>query len=418
MEKIAFITGNTPFGKGETFILVELLALKKMGANLIVIPRDISYESFHKKAVSLRDAVVITSWFDINIAKKFLEFFFVNPGLLLKIINDICLKARTIKLACKNLVVLPRAVYISKVLKENPVSHIHVHWGSTTSTMAFIISRITNIPWSLTLHRWDIYENNILKRKVGHASFTRCISERGKKDLLRIIGDELASKVKIIHMGAEIPSLSGDSIINRLNGWDNPEKYFTMAVPANLVPEKGHQYLIEACNVLIRKGFDRFKIVFYGNGPLRKDLEKNVKNKNLGRHITLPGAIPHEQLTRLYQEGKIDIVILPSIITEDGDFEGIPVALMEAMGYGIPVITTNTGSIPELISDCAGIIVTDKSEDELANAIFKLIHDKQLAVKMALNGYDKVASEFAIEKSAFSLLKELKMLHKRESVAV
>lgn len=110
----------------------------------------------------------------------------------------------------------------------------------------------------------------------------------------------------------------------------------------------------------------------------------------------------------LYHNRKVDLVILPSIITEDGEFEGIPVSLMEAMAYAIPVITTRTGSIPELLSNDAGILVRQKSPEDLADTMLKLIKNKKFAIEVGLKGLEKVKSEFFVLRTTESLLEEIR----------
>ena len=93
----------------------------------------------------------------------------------------------------------------------------------------------------------------------------------------------------------------------------------------------------------------------------------------------------------------VDCTILPSIDLGAGEHEGIPVALIEAMGYGIPVISTSTGGIPELLSDGAGILVPHKDPVALADAIKSLLNDARLGKQLSYAGYKRVIDEFSIE---------------------
>jgi len=262
--------------------------------------------------------------------------------------------------------------------------------------MAYVFSKITGIPWSFTLHRWDIGENNMLKEKVRTAKFVRCISEDGKNKLLSIIGREYEEKVKVIHMGVEIP----EEILQLHKNRD----FFTIVTPANLLEVKGHKYLIEACEILVNRGFRNFQCIFYGEGPLREELENIIKDKNLTEFIKLPGAIPHEKLLNMYKNREIDIVILPSIKIDSGEHEGIPVALMEAMAYSIPVISTNTGGILELIGDGSGIMIEEKNSLVLADAIEKLMKDETFREEIGKKGRLKVMREFNLEYIAKHLI--------------
>jgi len=396
--KVAYITAQAPWGRGETFIMDEMLAVKESGAELLIIPRNPTREVFHQEAQTLLGNAI---WLPLLSPKMFYIFFLsllTNPRLW-KIMGAIFHHSRNWSIFTKNLIVVPKGAYVAYFFKKKNVAHIHTHWGSTTATMAYIASQLSDIPWSFTLHRWDIKENNMLREKVESSEFVRCISEHGKNELLGIIGKNYGEKIKVIHMGVEVP----ENIPEHEEKKNNLHK-FTIVTPANLLEVKGHKYLIEACSVLINRGIRNFQCIFYGEGPLRAKLENLIEEKGLDDYIKMPGAIPHEKLMMEYENREIDVVILPSIITKSGEHEGIPVALMEAMAYGIPVISTNTGGIPELIGDGSGIIVEEKNAKAIADAIEGLILDKNFYRMLSLKGREKILKEFSIKENVKNLL--------------
>ena len=397
MNKVAFITSVTPFGSQETFILTELLALKRVGVEMIVIPRDLSGEIFHKKAEKLIEKTLCVPWLDINIMKIFMTFCLLHPLIFIRLVYRICFRARNLKIALKNAVMLPKAIYLSEILLQESVCHIHAHWASTTATMAFIISQVTGIPWSFTAHRWDIKENNILREKCKTAEFVRAISERGKKEIIEIIDNEnVSQKIIVIHMGVDIPEKDG--------GPGRASDMFTIMCPANLLPVKGHRYLLDACRILADKGL-KFSCLIAGDGPLEKDLKQFATNLKLDQSVEFMGRLSHQAIFELYDTGKIDAVVLPSIITDDGENEGIPVALIEAMSYGIPVISTGTGSIPELLGDGSGLTANQRDPEALAFSIERLMKDKHLYVQISGKGKDKIREEFSLDYTAEKLQK-------------
>jgi len=396
--KVAYITAQAPWGQGETFIIDEMLALKEAGVELLIIPRKPTKQVFHQEAQALLENAV---WLPL-ISPRTIGIFFMSllaKPRLWKVLSAIVRCSRSWYILVKNLAVVPKGVYIASLLEKKSIEHIHAHWGSTTATMAYIASQLSDIPWSFTLHRWDIKENNMLREKVESAKFVRIISEHGKNELLGIIGKNYKEKIKVVHMGVEVPK----NIPEHKEKKNNLHK-FTIVTPANLVEKKGYKYLIEACSVLINRGIRNFQCVFYGEGPLRAKLENLIEKKGLNNYIKTPGAIPHEKLMMEYRNQEIEVVILPSIITKGGELEGIPVALMEAMAYGIPVISTNTGGIPELLSAGAGIIVEEKNSHQLADAIENLITDSDLARKLDQKGYERVKDQFNIHKNVAQLL--------------
>jgi colanic acid/amylovoran biosynthesis glycosyltransferase len=398
VNKLAYISAETPLGRGETFILSEIMSLKKLGADILIIPRDRSHELFHKRAEPLLKDALIIPWFDIKIAKEFLKYIYRNPIAFLRIVNDVAFNARNAKIALKNLIILPKALYLSVILKDKSISHIHAHWGSTTSTMAYIISRITTVPWSFTAHRWDIRENNLLKDKCKAASFVRVINQKGRKEMIKIAKDgSLIEKILVVHMGVDMPEINGRSSATA-------SEMFTILLPANLILVKGHKYLIEACRIIADKGI-KFKCLIAGDGPLEESLKIMVSDLGLDGCIKFLGRLSHERLLDLYENGRINVVVLPSILTEDGENEGIPVALIEAMSYTIPVISTDTGGIPELIGDGSGIMVKEKESEAIANAILKLRKDPSYGSLLGQLGRKKVESGFNISVISRRLIK-------------
>jgi colanic acid/amylovoran biosynthesis glycosyltransferase len=399
--KILFITAQTPWGKGETFIFKEMLELKRQGIDLVIIPRNPPKEVFHKEAKELLENAIWMAMINFRMIASFC-LALLTKITLWRILLAIIINSRNPKILIKNLAVFPKAVFIAKIIKKEDIDHIHAHWGSTTATLAYIISRLTGIPWSFTLHRWDIKENNMLKEKVKFAKFVRCISEHGKNELYEIVDGNYRKKIKVVHMGVK-PSIGIDEYSK------NKEK-FTIITPANLVEVKGHRYLIEACEILVNQGIKNFQCIFYGEGPLKEELENLIKEKKLTDFIAMPGAIPHENLLKMYKNREIDMVILPSITTRDGEHEGIPVSLMEAMAYGIPVISTNTGGIPELLYNGAGIIVNEKSPEQLAEAILKVMKSKDLRRELTEREFQRIKENFNIEKNTKILLKLIQEL--------
>jgi len=397
--KLLYITAQAPWGQGETFILEEMLEVKRQGIDLLVIPRNPPKEIFHKDAEEVLENAVWLPLINFKMVISFLKALFTTVSFW-KILGIILTHSQNPWIFIKNLMVFPKGIFIAKTIQKEKIEYIHAHWGSTTSTMAYIVSQITGIPWSFTLHRWDIAENNLLKEKVRSAKFARIISEHGKNKLFEIIGPEYKEKIQVVHMGVKIPS--------GVSEFRKDKKIFTIVTPANLLEVKGHKYLINACSILVNQGIKNFQCIFYGTGPLRTELENLVKEKKLTDYIKIPGAIPREKLIEMYRSQEIDTVVLPSIITSEGELEGIPVSLMEAMAYKVPVISTNTGGIPELLSDESGVIVKERSSEQLTEAIVEIMKDDNFRKKLLENGYKKVREEFNINQNVKNLLKLIK----------
>jgi len=398
-NKIAYISVRVPWGRGETFIIEEMLAVKEAGTEIVIIPRSPTKEVFHPKAQALlKNAIWLPS---IN-PKMIVIFFisFLTKPRLWKVLSSILRHSQTWRNLAKNLVVLPKGVYIADLLKEKGVKHIHTHWSTTTSTLAYIFSQLTGIPWSFTAHSEMILWNNMIKEKVKTASFVRVISKHRREDLLRIAGQSYQDKVFILHMGVSVPPY--DIVVSKTI---RQSKRNIIGCIGMLDRIKGQKYLIKACYILKQQGFN-YKCLIIGEGKERRELEALINSLKLNTEVELVGVLSHSKVINILSEDKIDIMVLPSItLPLKKRAEGIPVALMEAMADGIPVISTATGSIPELLGDNSGILVPEKNPEALAEAIRKALTDHKLREKLIRQGYEKVSTEFNIKLIAQNLVK-------------
>ncbi len=395
MKRVAYITVNTPFDWGETFILSELLVMSELGVELVVIPRDARKNIIHAKAKELLRNTITVPWFNVNVVKASLRFIFVRPRQFFRILLKVALHARNTKIAIKNLIVLPKSLYLADVLVKNGISHIHAHWATTPSTMALIISDITGITWSFTAHSLDILDNNILRTKCQQASFVRVISKVKGEEVIDIVQSvHLDRKLKVIHMGVRLPTL---------RNYEGATDIFVFLCPASLIPIKGHVFLFEACRILLQRGL-QFRCLLAGPGPLRDEMIALRSRLKLDNFIDFLGLLPNELLINMYEERRVHAVVLPSITVKNKQ-EGIPVALMEAMSYGLPVIATETGGIPELLGDGAGLMVAEKDAEALARAMERLMADKSLCLSMGRAGRRKIEKDFDIYVNAKEVLR-------------
>lgn len=330
--------------------IIPLFARGKLRADWGIISEN--YYIYQEKLLSIR------------ILFSFLNFVCFHPVLFYK--NLLLLKESSFSQFIKNLTVLPKSIWISNLISKEKPDHIHAHWGNTTSTAVMLATNITLVPWSFTCHRWDIYENNLLGKKSESANFVRFISNKGKSDSLQF--NVQLEKSIVIPMGTEIPKKPNFPI------WRNDGEEFIIICPANLIPVKGHIYLINAIDKLIKERY-KIKLLLAGEGMLKKEIQAVVKEYGIENNVIFLGHLLHNDLLDLYINAKIHLLVLPSVDLGNGEHEGIPVSLMEAMSYGIPVISTDTGSINELLPKEIGLTVPHKNADELAQKIKQIYNN-------------------------------------------
>ncbi|SHK15866.1 Glycosyltransferase involved in cell wall bisynthesis [Clostridium cavendishii DSM 21758] len=397
---LIYVTAQVPYGKGEQFIPPEIIEMRKLGNNIKILPLRPAKEigQGHENSV-ISEYCDRTPLINIKVILCLFKYIIIHPIKVLNIISKIIFKSGSIVKVFKNIILIPKGLYMGQEALKYKADHIHCHWASTSATAAYIASVISDIPWSFTAHRWDIYENNMLKEKAKTASFFRVINKKGYNDICKYIRSEDVSKCKIIHVGIFL-----DNQNNSTFEVNNREE-FLIVVPASLIEVKGHKYLIEAINMLKDKNLICH---FYGEGELEEELLTEIKKLGLQDKILLKGQVAHEDLLEMYKTKAVDVLILPSILTDAGEHEGIPVSLMEAMANKIPVISTNTGGIPELLEEGSGILVDDKSSEQLKDAILRLLEDKEIAIELGEAGYNKVLNEFDINKVCLNLQQEFK----------
>lgn len=382
--RIIYITANLPYGTDEAFLVPEIAALQALGHELLIVPRSPRKDVVHgKHLLESSESADLLSRNVLRIAARV-------PSAKWNAMVQRIRKSRSMAVAAKNLSVLPKAAWVADLALQWHADHIHCHWAGTTATMSMAASEWSGIPWSFTLHRWDIVENNLLVEKAKSASLVRFISEDGLR-MAREFGVPASDHVRVIHMGVEMPSVRPT-----LGGQ-------VCLCPARLVEIKGHRYLLEAWKKLRNLGSEA-RLWLAGDGPLRPALEAQARELALGDSVKFLGTVSHHALLNMYKHGGIAVTVLPSIDMGNGGHEGIPVALMEAMSYGVPVIGTRAGGTTELIQSGTGLIVEPKNVAELAAAIHSTMEHPEQAQRLGARGRLHVEQEFNVKRTAAELV--------------
>jgi len=395
--RLAVFTSQAPWGKSESFVLTEIAELRRRVEAILVIPVRPRSALFHGELARRVGQYAIR----LPVVSPMILIcatvaFFRSPGRVARALMEVIKGSSGLSVLMKNLVVYPKAVYVARLVRRFGAHHIHAYWASVPATMALVVSRLTGVPWSFTAHRWDVAENNLLWTKVRAAQFARVISNAGRNEILRIIRKQDWPTLLTLHMGVALPDDPALPIVRS-------KPSFSIGCVANLLEVKGHRYLIEACALLQQRGH-HFVCNIIGHGPLRKDLERRVREYGLQGFVKFWGPLPHEEVIGTLRRREIDLMVLPSIKTATGEHEGIPVALMEALAFRIPVVSTSTGAISELISDGAGVLVKPADAKALADAIERVLVDSAYQSLLAERGFERVSSAFALDTAIDRLL--------------
>jgi glycosyltransferase involved in cell wall biosynthesis len=392
--RLVYVTSSFPFGHGEGFLVAELRALERLGHEVTVVPAlargPVVHEDARAFLARVRDAPLVSAHVVAAAGRGVAR----APGAAAGQLGAVA-RSRSPRILSKNISAFPKALWLAEVVRELGADHVHAHWAATSATLAMVASEVGGVPWSLTVHRWDIREDNLLARKAASASFVRAISRDGLRDLRRRAGSA-ADDAFVLHMGVEMPPAPGPP---RAREDGAP---FRVLVPANLLEVKGHRHLVEAVGLLRARGVPVL-VALAGQGPLRGELESQIARLRLGETCTLVGQLSHVELLGRLAAGEWDAVVLASVETPSGEKEGIPVSLLEAMGHGVPVVGTDAGGVPELLGDGAGLLVPPADPVALAGAIEQLASDEAGRGRLALAGRERVERDFDVDAIAREL---------------
>lgn len=287
------------------------------------------------------------------------------------------------------------ASHLARTSIHDPPSHIHAHFINGPTSLAMFLGFICDIPFSFTMHASMIWRDPIaLANKLQHCAFCVSISEYNRDYIVSQYGKSIFDKIHVVRCGIEPESIASFTHKQREQGLE------ILAV-GQLNARKGFHYLLEACARLKQLGVE-FHCTIVGDGEEREILTETHQRLDLRDSVTLVGSKTQEQIKDYFAAA--DIFALPCVISKDGWRDGIPVALMEAMAWQIPVVTTNILGLPELvISKRTGMLVEPEDPEMLANTIERLLLDPALRQQLGEAGKEWVEKQFNVDRSAESL---------------
>lgn len=390
--KCVYVTKNLPFGVSEAFIFSELEDHIRAGMDITVVPL-MRTKLVHAQKETILARTRARSLIDIYILLAFSRACISQPFQMLACLRDIA-SSRSLNLAIRNAAVLPKAAWLAELCRSEGIDHIHSHWLAVPSTMALFASRLSGTPFSITAHRYDIAQRNLVDAKARHARFVRAIDEAGLREIKAELKRDTPPPI-LVRMGVPLPSRTAPPTTGHL-------PILRVIVGARLVEKKGIAYLIKAASLLRERG-QPIAIDIFGEGPLEVSLRTLADASGVRDSVNFRGATSHDDLLGHLASGRYHVAVLPSVVATDGDKEGIPVFLMEAMATGLPVIGTDNGGIPELLRDGAGLIVSQRNKMELADALAQIAKDEEMRATLSQQGRERVKQDFSAENVARKL---------------
>jgi glycosyltransferase involved in cell wall biosynthesis len=378
----------------ETFIVREIRALIDLGADVRIVSLKAASEAMvQSDAESLLNRVIYPPHMPRAL-------WLAGTEILLHPLRSVAELAQIVRgfrrqpqAMVKTLVTWWRTLAMLRELRRLQPTHLHAHWATYPSTAAMFSAGRLNVPFSFTSHAHDIFlDNHLLAPKLAQARFSVTISQYNRRFLAGRVALVLLDRMRVIHCGVS-PQDYAFKPHDRRPG-------LILAV-GRLDPIKGFEHLVEACSLLARRGVD-FQCGIVGEGPLHAVITQQIASLGLQHKVQLLGARKQEDVRTLLNTAAV--FVLPSVITPQGDRDGIPVALMEAMACGTPVVSTRVSGIPELVTDrLCGLLAAPGDAAELACCIELQLGNTAEVRERVVQARYKVETEFAIAVEAAKL---------------
>jgi len=282
---------------------------------------------------------------------------------------------------------LLQAAYLARVLANSGVGHIHAHFARGATEVATLVSMLTNIPFSFSAHAGDIYtaKQDNLRERIAAARFVVTCTRANQDYLQALVKQDQRHKIRLSYHGVNLEKFDSHVEVR-------PEGPPLILSAGRLVEKKGFRYLLDACRILKEKGHE-FRCLIVGEGPGRAELERAVAALGLDGVVDLPGSCSQEELLTLYRQSMA--FVLSCVVGRNGDRDGIPNVLLEAMAVGRPVISTPISGIPEVIRDGHnGLLTPERDAQALASAIAAVLEDAALRERLSSNARSTVVERF------------------------
>ncbi len=270
-------------------------------------------------------------------------------------------------------------------LWDSSVRHLHAHFCHTPTSVALFAAELLKLPFSFTAHAKDIYTSDPdqLRRKLRQARFVVTCT-RYNADYLRSLVDDGAT-IHTIYHGIDVDFFAYASPAS-------PKAPFRFLSVGRLVAKKGYDDLLRALKILKAGGLD-FSFTHIGSGELDGAIRRQIDELGLRPQVKLLGTLPREEVVRHYRQAHC--FVLASKVASNGDRDGIPNVLIEAMAVGLPIVSTRISAIPELVEDgISGTLVEPAQPEALAAALVRVMSQPERHADQTRHARRRVELDF------------------------
>ncbi|MEZ6136400.1 MAG: glycosyltransferase [Pirellulaceae bacterium] len=386
MCKVAYVVKRYP-RFSETFIVNELLAHEQAGLEIEIFSLRPPVDTHFQDLISqVRAPLTYLSSGAVK-AKEFWDLVHQVQQQFPQLVEKLS------RVTDENSLDVYCGLQLALASMQRGITHLHAHFASSAASVARIASKLSGIPYSITAHAKDIFHESVdhaeLERKIVDSNVTFTVSDFN----LRYFQDQFvpaaASKVVRLYNGMHLDQFPYEMPLNR------PSQIIAVG---RFVEKKGFSDLVEACMIL-RSRHVRFNCCIVGSGELESELQTQIRTLDLDAQVRLLGPQPQKVVKQLLRESAV--MAAPCINGSDGNRDGLPTVLLEAMALGTPCVSTDVTGIPEVIADgVTGLLVDQRDPHALADAITKLLVDSEQRVALATAARELIESRFDVADNA------------------
>ena len=279
-----------------------------------------------------------------------------------------------------------QALLLAIEVRQRGLDHLHAHFATIAATVARLAARLAGVPFTFTAHAKDIFHETVreedFRRKLEDAAAVVTVSDFNLAYLRQTYGHS-ARRVQRLYNGLDL---------ERFPFCEEHDRPPNVVAVGRLVAKKGFAVLVEAAALLAARGVE-FSVDLIGGGDLEQPLRQRVDELDLGSRFRLLGPRPQAEVARAVTEAAA--FALPSVVVDDGDRDGLPTSLLEAMALGTPCVSTDVTGIPEVLRHGeTGLVVRQNDPVSLADALERLLADPSLRMGLARRARRKIEQDF------------------------
>jgi colanic acid/amylovoran biosynthesis glycosyltransferase len=288
-----------------------------------------------------------------------------------------------------------QAVLLAKEARARGITHLHAHFASVATSVTRLAALFADLPFTFTAHAKDIFHESVdpaqLRGKLEDAKAVVTVSDYNVEHLRSTYGAS-AARVRRVYNGLDL---------DRFPFSEPTERPPLIVAVGRLVEKKGFTDLIAACAELRDRGRE-FRCDIIGSGPLRDVLQEQIDHMGLGAQVELTGSRPQSEVVQHVRSASL--FAAPCVDGSDGNRDGLPTVLLEAMALGTPCVSTDVTGIPEIVRQReTGLLVPQRNVAQLVQAMDALLTEPGLGARLAWQARRLIERDFDIHRNTVHL---------------